>query len=175
MYKGLEASKLFSWFFLLSIFKLLRSLGIAHFVTSTPRAREEKRFAQSHTVSYASSGLKPTVNQSSFHFSTLTREPTYWLIHPIPAGREALLYLATHSMTNDVFELFCPLLSKEKWEEMEKKSTEQSLADSKSGKVDPKQIHLIEWLAHCVGPELLHCFGRDFWQIQSHMGLLDGS
>ena len=22
--------------------------------------------------------------------------------------------------------------------------------------------------------ELLHCFGRDFWQIQSHMGLLEG-
>ena len=29
-------------------------------------------------------------------------------------------------------------------------------------------MHLIEWLAHCVGPELLNSFGRDFWPRQSH-------
>lgn len=57
---------------------------------------------------------------------------------------------------------------------MERKSAEESFADSKAGNPDPKQVHLTEWVAHCVGPELLHCFGRDFWQIQTHVGLLEG-
>lgn len=46
---------------------------------------------------------------------------------------------------------------------MERKSAEESFADSKAGNPDSKQVHLTEWVAHCVGPELLHCFGRDFW------------
>lgn len=62
---------------------------------------------------------------------------------------------------------------------MEKKSTEQSLADSKSGNLDLKPMHLTEWLAHCVGPELLIAFGeisgkyRVTWDYLARVSTLD--
>lgn len=62
----------------------------------------------------AASGLKPTLNKSSFHPATLTRRSTHWFIRQlmcsVPSGRDAVVDLATHSMTSDGFEVFFVLV-----------------------------------------------------------------
>lgn len=62
----------------------------------------------------AAPGLQPTVDKGSFHSAILTRRSTHWsirqLICSVPSGRDAVMDLATHSMTSDGFEIFFVLV-----------------------------------------------------------------
>lgn len=103
--------------FLLNIFKLLISSGISHLVTHTLRAIKERRFAQSHTLRSAASGLKLTLHQSSFHFALLTRQPTLgWFTVFQQAGKlssvRALIHWSMMSLSSSVFSC---LRSEKRW------------------------------------------------------------
>lgn len=94
--------------FLLKIFKLLRSLQIAHLVTMTLRARGGNDLIKVTQPIVSASGLDPTWNQSSFHSAMLTRKSDYWLITQlicsIPSDKEGSSPVSCHSFNDR-----CPL------------------------------------------------------------------
>lgn len=112
----------------------------------------------------ATSVFEPTLNQNSFHSAMLTRNlrfgqlcSSFAIFHQSMKLSSVLPLIRRPMMSLSCFVL--------QYLRKSEKNTEQRLADSKLGNLDSKQIHLIKGLADCVGLELLHCFGRDFWQI----------